>query len=66
MRVPYGPSRGRRWADLDDAALARIIETESGGNVDMRFSARNEQARRRGAPPKPAQMSLGLAETPAA
>ena len=66
VRVPYGPSRGRRWADLGDDALVRIIETESGGNVDMRFSARTEQARRVGAPPKPGQMSLGLAQTPAA
>ncbi len=65
VRVPYGPSRGRRWAELDDAALSRIIEAEAGGNLDMRFSARTEQARRIGVTPQAAQMSLGLARTPA-
>jgi exodeoxyribonuclease X len=64
VRVPYGPSRGRRWRDLDDAALARIIENETSGNADMLFSARTEQTRRAGivpALPEPAQLSLGLA-----
>ena len=73
VRVPYGPSRGRRWGDLDDDALRRIVEGEIGGNVDMLFTARAEQARRAGPPsaeahagPTLPQLSLGLAnERPA-
>ncbi len=49
VRVPFGPSRGRAWADLDDAALDRIIAGESGGNQDVAFTARTERARRSGA-----------------
>ena len=52
IRVPFGPSRGRIWADLDDDALARIIAGESGGNQDIAFSARYEARRRTGAPQK--------------
>ncbi len=63
VRVPYGPSRGRRWSELDDAALARIVEGEIGGNADMLFTARHEQSRR-GASLAAAgtlpQLSLGL------
>ncbi len=68
VRVPYGPSRGRRWGDLDDDALLRVVEGEIGGNVDMLFTARTEQARRAGLPSTDAgtgpglpQLSLGLA-----
>ena len=66
VRVPYGPSRGRRWGDLDDDALLRIVDGEIGGNVDMLFTARTEQARRAGAaqalPTEVLpQLSLGLA-----
>ena len=70
VRVPYGPSRGRRWSDLDDAALARIVEGETGGNIDMLFTARREQVLRSGqaaaapapdAAATPPQLSLGLA-----
>ena len=53
VRVPYGASRGRRWCDLDDAALTRIIEGESSGNADMLFSARTERVRRAGIAPHP-------------
>ena len=48
VRVPFGPSRGRAWADLDDEALARIIGGESGGNQDVSFTARHELKRRGG------------------
>ena len=61
VRVPFGPSRGRAWRDLDDAALARIIEGESGGNADVAFTARTERLRRQGAGPAlPAQAALAL------
>jgi exodeoxyribonuclease X len=61
VRVPFGPSRGRAWRDLDDDALARIIGGESGGNVDVAFTARTERARRQGAAPDaPAQAALTL------
>jgi exodeoxyribonuclease X len=49
VRVPFGPSRGRVWADLDDEALGRIIAGESGGNQDVAFTARYEARRRGGA-----------------
>ena len=48
VRVPFGLSRGRAWSDLDNDALARIIAGESGGNLDVAFSARHEQRRRLG------------------
>ncbi|WP_428391366.1 exonuclease domain-containing protein [Lichenicoccus sp.] len=63
-RVPYGASRGRRWADIDEAALLRILEGDDGGNVDLLFTARTERDRRCGLPPTlptPGQLSLGLA-----
>ena len=61
VRVPFGPSRGRAWRDLDDDALARIIGGESGGNVDVLFTAKTERARRQGlAPEAPAQAALVL------
>jgi exodeoxyribonuclease X len=67
VRVPYGLSRHRRWCELDDAALARILEGEIGGNADMLFTARTELARRSesgqppAAPAKAPQLSLRLA-----
>ncbi len=61
VRVPFGPSRGRAWRDLDDAALDRIIGGESGGNADVLFTARMERARRQGSgPDAPAQAALVL------
>jgi exodeoxyribonuclease X len=61
-RVPFGVHRGRRWGELDDAALERILGGEAGGNVDMVFSARMERARREGGvqQTKPAQAALSL------
>jgi len=50
VRVPFGPSRGRTWHDLDDAALDRILAGESGGNQDVAFTARMERQRRNGQP----------------
>jgi exodeoxyribonuclease X len=47
-RVPFGVSRGRRWEDLDEAALERILGGEAGGNVDLIYSARMERGRREG------------------
>ena len=59
VRVPFGPSRGRAWSDLDDAALDRIIAGESGGNQDVAFTARTERRRRDDAgPERPAQAAL--------
>ena len=63
VRVPYGASRGRRWSELDEAALDRILQAEASGNADMLFSARTERVRRAGAaqaPPAPGQLSLSL------
>ncbi len=61
VRVPFGPSRGRLWDELDDAALDRILAGESGGNQDVAFTARTEKQRRAGAGPvMPAQAALGL------
>lgn len=42
-RVPYGPERGREWAELDAAALARLLTDR---DEDVRFSAEQEAARR--------------------
>jgi exodeoxyribonuclease X len=59
-RVPFGVQRGRRWSELDDAALERILRGEAGGNIDMVFSARMERARRDGGVARvaPAQSTL--------
>ncbi len=45
VRVPFGPFRGRRWDELDDAALEQVV---SGGNADVAFTLRMEKARRSG------------------
>ncbi len=45
VRVPFGPFRGRRWQELDDATLDQIV---SGGNADVAFTLRQEKARRCG------------------
>ena len=50
VRVPIGPLRGRRFADLDEEALDRIAAAEYGHNSDLVFTARTERARRRGLP----------------
>ena len=50
VRVPAGPLRARRFADLDEAALDRIAAGEYGHNTDMLFTARTERARRANTP----------------
>ncbi len=61
VRVPFGPGRGRAWAELEDAALDRFLAGESGGNQDVLFTARTERARRVGViVNQPAQGGLGL------
>jgi exodeoxyribonuclease X len=60
-RVPFGVNRGRRWEELDEAALERILGGEAGGNIDVMFSARIERARREGGHKTgPAQSALML------
>ena len=55
-RVPRGSDRGRRWIDLDEAALRRAAADR---DEDIRFTARAELARRSGGPPvAPAQATL--------
>ncbi len=58
VRVPFGPFRGRRWADLDDTALDAILARDS--DRDMRFTARHERDRRNGAGPAPAPQAVLL------
>ena len=63
VRVPAGPLRGRRFADLDGAALERLAAGEYGHNADLLFTARTEYARRGTASPAvpaAAQMPLEL------
>ncbi len=63
VRVPSGALRGRRWDELDDAQLDRVLAGEWGQNQDMLFTAREERARRSGgAPPAADQMRLLLDE----
>ncbi len=61
VRVPTGPLRGRRWRDLDEASLDRVLAGEFGRNADILFTAAQERAGRRptGAEPPP-QLPLGL------
>ena len=60
VRVPAGALRGRRWDELDEAQLGRVLSGEFGGNPDMMFTARAEQARRGGGGTSPEQMRLHL------
>ncbi|WP_338664693.1 DNA polymerase III subunit epsilon [Pararoseomonas sp. SCSIO 73927] len=56
VRVPSGPLRGRRWDELDEVQLARVLDGTFGRNGDMLFTARTELARRGeglGAPEQP-------------
>ena len=58
VRVPTGPLRGRRWRDLDDAGLERVLAGEFGRNADLLFTARHERSRRDPQPdPDPAPQS---------
>ncbi len=47
VKVLFGPWRGRRWADLGDAALEQVL-AGAGGNQDVAFTARLERQRRDG------------------
>ena len=58
VRVPFGPYRGRRWADLDDEALDAILARNS--DRDVRFTARHERDRRQNADPAPAPQAMLL------
>ena len=65
VRVPRGDLRGRRWNELDEAQLGRVLSGEWGQNQDMLFTARSELARRSNAPAlpdraSPNQMQLAL------
>ena len=60
VRVPRGDLRGRRWDELDDAQLDRVLSGEWGQNQDMLFTAREERARRSGGAPSVEQMKLHL------
>ena len=52
-RVPYGADRGRAWRELGDDELSRYSADR---NEDVRFSARHELGRRRGAAPPPGEV----------
>lgn len=61
VRVPVGPLRGRRFADLDEAALDRIAAGDYGRNIDVMFTARTERAQRvDGGTPAPATDQIPL------
>ena len=60
VRVPTGALRGRRWDELDDIQLERVLRGEWGQNQDMLFTARQEQARRGCGGVSPEQMGLRL------
>ncbi|GAC1495421.1 MAG: hypothetical protein NVS2B11_18030 [Acetobacteraceae bacterium] len=58
VRVPFGPFRGRRWADLDDTTLDAILARDT--DRDMRFTARHERDRRNWTVPAPAPQAMLL------
>ena len=58
VRVPTGPLRGRRWDELDDLTLDRVLAGEFGQNQDALYTAKHERDRREGAPSAPDQMVL--------
>lgn len=60
VRVPSGALRGRRWVELDEAQLRRVLDGEFGHNPDMMFTARAELVRRGGSAAAPQQMRLGV------
>lgn len=47
-RVPFGPNKGKAWADLDGDTLAAATGDR---DADVRYSAANEAARRQACPP---------------
>ena len=60
VRVPAGKLRGRRWSELDDAQLDRVLAGELGWNPDLIFTARTARDRRGDGIPSPGQMRLHL------
>ena len=58
IRVPTGPLRGRRWDELDDGLLDRVLAGEFGQNQDALYTARHEKTRREGGPSAPGQLAL--------
>ncbi len=60
VRVPSGALRGRRWNELDEAQLERVLNGEFGQNQDMLFTARSERARRGSGPDSLKQLRLGV------
>ena len=55
-RVYTGPFKGKPWRELDDGTLAAFAADR---DEDVRFTARTEQERRRGAPPAPVTAAQG-------
>ncbi len=60
VRVPAGPSRGRRWTELDDASLDQVLAGASGRNQDVLFTARRERDRRDGDASTPAHLPTSI------
>ena len=60
VRVPSGALRGRRWDELDEAQLQRVLDGEFGQNPDVLFTARAEQDRRGGKAAAREQFRLSL------
>ncbi len=44
-RVRQGPDRGKDWREIEDESLARFLGDR---DIDVRFTAETELARRRG------------------
>jgi exodeoxyribonuclease X len=44
-RVRYGPDRGKEWHEIEDESLAKFLTDR---DIDVRFTAETELARRRG------------------
>ncbi|MCR0985074.1 DNA polymerase III subunit epsilon [Roseomonas populi] len=60
VRVPSGPLQGRRWDELYEAQLARVLDRAFRRNPDMLFTARREMARRGGGSGAPEQPRLNV------
>ena len=44
-RVRFGPDRGKSWQEIDDDSLTKFLGDR---DIDVRFTAETEVARRRG------------------
>jgi exodeoxyribonuclease X len=62
-RVPYGPHRGTYWTELEEPVLRRFAQDR---DEDVRFSARNELARRTGEPVDVTPPGVKIAQLPMA